>query len=358
VRTLRGRLILAMLVASLVVAAVILFAVHWFSTERIAQLLMDGVASQAEAEAMVDEYIGRVVAIGAIAGVALGWLTAWWLVRRVLRPLGRVAEGTRQVAAGHLSARVPEPQDEELQEVARAFNRMAETLERTERLRTALIEDVAHELRTPLTTLRGYTEALADGVADPTPEMLFTVHAEIERLTRLIEGLDMLARGDGERTELARVEIDLGELVRRSLALAAPALASRDIVVRVDAGADLPRLLADPDGIGQVLANLIQNAARYTADRGQIVVSLSSHPTRVTCAIANTGPDIPASELPAIWERLHRVDQSRSRATGGAGIGLAIVRQIVERHGGTVGARSGGGRTEVWFSLPIVREPA
>ncbi|MGI8658212.1 MAG: sensor histidine kinase [Candidatus Limnocylindria bacterium] len=350
--TLRVQLILAMVATSLIAAAVVLASVRWFSTEQIMHLLMEGATSEAEARAMVDENIARVVAIGAVAGVVLGGVTAWWLARRVLRPLARLTAATRMVTAGDLAARVPEPSDRELGELAHAFNQMTATLERAEELRTALVADVAHELRTPLTVLRGYTEALADGVVEPSEEMLRTVHAEIERLTRLVEALDQLARNEEQTRERARIEIDLGDLVRRALSLATPELAHRSISVRFDEGPNLPTLVADPDGIGQVIGNLVQNAARYTTDGGDIEVRLRADEDGVRCAVTNTGAEIPADELPLIWERFHRVDPSRTRATGGAGIGLAIVRQIVESHGGSVGAESGGGRTEVWFQLP------
>jgi two-component system sensor histidine kinase BaeS len=353
VSTLRFRLVVAMVLATLVVAGVIVAAVRWFSTEQIAYLLMEGVHTEAEARAMVDENLGRVVVIGAVTGVLLGGLTAWWLVRRVLRPLAGLRDGTRRVTSGDLTARVAEPSERELREVARAFNQMAVTLERAEELRRTLVEDVAHELRTPLTSLRGYTEALADGVVAPTPEMLRTVHGEIERLTRLIEALDRVARDQHATITRARAEVDLRELVRRSLALVEPQLRSRDIRVRIEEGADVPALLADPDGIGQVLTNLVDNAARYTDDGGEITVELRRDGPSLMCAIANTGSPIPRDELPLIWERLHRVDRSRSRATGGAGIGLAVVRQIVADHGGEVGATSGEGRTRIWFRLPI-----
>ena len=113
--------------------------------------------------------------------------------------------------------------------------------------------------------------------------------------------------------------------------------------------------MAEQDAIGQVLSNLMQNAARYTDDGGEIVIRLHAEGGWVRCAIENTGAEIPAAELPLIWERLHRVDPSRARASGGAGIGLAIVRQIVEAHGGQVGASSSDGRTSIWFRLPAVR---
>jgi two-component system, OmpR family, sensor histidine kinase BaeS len=352
-RTLRARLVMVLLVVSLVVVGVILLAVQWFSTQQIAELLMEGVDSPAEADAMVDEYLGRVIAIGAVAGVALGGITAWWLVRRVLRPLESFAAATRRVAAGDLSARVPDPPDEELRELAVAFNQMAAALERVELLRTALVEDMAHELRTPLTNLRGYTEAMADGVVEPTSEMLATMHAEIERLTRLVEDLDSLARRESAARARVRAEIDLANVVRGALALAEPDLAARSIVVRVEEEPNFPRLTAEPDAIGQVVANLVQNAGRYTTDGGEIVVRLRSNRSVISCSVANTGPEIPVDDLPFIWERLHRVDRSRTRSTGGAGIGLAIVRQIVEAHGGHVGAESAAGWTTIWFRLPV-----
>jgi signal transduction histidine kinase len=330
----------------------VVLAVQLFSMERISELLMLGVRDAAEADAMVEQYVGRVVAIGAIVGVLVGGAVAWWLARRVLRPLERLAEGTQRIAAGDLSARVDIPPDRELSDVAAAFNRMAETLERVEQLRRALVEDVAHELRTPLTTLRGYTEALADGVAQPTPEMLGTVHAEIERLTRLVERLDALARDASAMHERALAEMDLGEIVRRTIALSNPTLESRAIRVKIVEDDDLPLLVGERDAIGQVVTNLVQNAVTYTADGGEITIRLQAEGEAVRCEIANTGPDIPADQLPMIWERLYRVDSSRAPATGGAGIGLAVVRQIVERHRGQVGASSGNGRTAVWFRLP------
>jgi signal transduction histidine kinase len=265
-----------------------------------------------------------------------------------------MTDATRAIAAGDLAARVPPAPDPEIQQLADAFNQMAATLERVEQLRRSLVEDVAHELRTPLTSLQGYLEAMADGVVEPTPEMLRTVHEEIVRLTRLVEGLDQLARGESGERELARAEVDLAAIVQRAVAIASPELASRRITVRLEDGTSLPALRADPDAIGQVVTNLVQNAARYTADGGMVSVRLSAGDGWVRCAIENTGAGIPPDELPFIWERLYRVDRSRARASGGAGIGLAIVRQIVEAHGGQVGASSGDGRTEIWFRLPAL----
>jgi two-component system sensor histidine kinase BaeS len=322
---------------------------------------MEGGLSPTEAQAMFDASVSRVLLVGAGAGLVLGLVAAWWLLRRILGPLERLIAAARAIGAGDLAARVPPAPDPELQRLADAFNQMAAALERVELLRRTLVEDVAHELRTPLTSLQGYTEAMADGVVEPTPDMLRTVHEEIVRLGRLVEGLDQLARSerDAPRTirapEHAAAEIDLSDIVRRIIQIHAPELEARRI--RLDLAADgvLPILRGDPDGIGQVVSNLMQNAARYTDDGGEIMVRLSIDDGWVRCSVENTGAGIPADELPFIWERLYRVDRSRTRASGGAGIGLAIVRQIVEAHGGQVGASTKDGRTRIWFRLPARR---
>lgn len=351
--SLRGRLIGLFVLLALFVAAVIILAVLQFSADQVMHLIMEGNYSAAEAEAMFNEYIVRVLLIGAGAAVVLGSVAAGWVVRRLTHPLDELTEASESIAGGDLGARVAEPPDPELRRLAQSFNRMAASLERAEDLRRALIEDVAHELRTPLTSLRGYTEALADGVVEPTPDMLTALHEEIERLTRLIEELDQLARGEAEERTLARTEVDLAAIVRRTLELASPELAARQIEVRLEGPDLLPAVWADADAIGQVVSNLVQNAERYTDAGGVITVRFRVDGSRLRCSIENTGSDIPPDELDLVWERLHRVDPSRTRASGGAGIGLAIVRQIVEAHGGSVGASSADGRTEVWFSLPL-----
>ncbi|MGH2384762.1 MAG: sensor histidine kinase [Candidatus Limnocylindria bacterium] len=353
--SLRLRLIGVWVLLALVMAVVMFIAVERFGSAQVMELAMEAGASETEAQAMFDQYIGQVLILGALVGLVLGALAAWWLLRRILRPLERLTDASHAIAAGDLTARVPAAPDPELQRLADAFNQMAGSLERAEHLRRAVVEDVAHELRTPLTSLQGYTEAMADGVVAPTPEMLRTVNEEIVRLTGLVRGLDELARGERDGhvgREQARAEIDLAALVQRAVELHSPELAGRRITVRVEDVASLPNLLAEPDAIGQVISNLMQNAARYTDDGGEIVVRLAEDGGWVRCAIENTGPPIPAADLPLIWERLYRVDPSRTRASGGAGIGLAIVRQVVEAHGGQVGASSQDGRTEIWFQLP------
>jgi two-component system sensor histidine kinase BaeS len=351
--TLRIRLVALFVLMALVVAGVIVIAVERFSADQVMRLAMQTGLSEADAQAMFDSAVSRVVVIGALVGVLLGSLAAWWLMVRLLGPLRRLTDATRAVAAGDLRARVAAPPDPELRELADAFNGMAGSLQRAEELRRRLVEDVAHELRTPLTSLRGYTEALADGVAEPTPEMLRILHEEMLRLARLVEQLDLLARGDPAGRALAMAPLDLRAIVARATEIVAPDLAARGVALDVHCEPGLPGVRGDADAIGQVVGNLLQNAVRYTDDGGSVNVEVARGPTgEVRTTVANTGAPIPADELPLIWERLYRVDRSRDRASGGSGIGLAIVRDIVRAHGGDVGAASTAGRTDVWFTLP------
>jgi two-component system, OmpR family, sensor histidine kinase BaeS len=351
--TLRLRLIGLFVLLALAVAAVMILAVQRFGSEQIMKLAMESGSSEEEARAMFDTYIGGVLLIGAAVSVPLGALAAWWLLRRILQPLERLTNATMAIARGDLAARVPPAPDPELQRLGDSFNAMATALERAEGLRRRLVEDLAHELRTPLTSLQGYLEALADGVIEATPEILRTVHEEIVRITRLVEELDRLARLGEASGERAREPVDLAAVVRRMAAIYAPELAARQINLRLELSGGLPKVSGDQDALGQVLTNLLQNAARYSNDGGEVVVELSVAAAGwLRCAVENSGPDIPSDELPLIWERLYRVDPSRARSSGGAGIGLAIVRQIVEEHGGRVGATSAAGRTRIWFELP------
>ena len=350
--TLRLRLFGLFIVLGLVVAGVMFLAVQRFGSEQIMSLAMGGGSSEAEAQAMFDTYIGGVLLMGGAVAIGLGSLAAWWLLRRILRPLDRLTEATRAIAAGELAARVPDADDPELQRLADAFNVMAATLQGADTLRRRLIEDLAHELRTPLTSLQGYLEAMTDGVVEATPQMLRTVHEEIVRVTHLVEDLDRLARSEAQASPRVRVPLDLPMLVRHAASIFRAELATRHIELEVRVAEALPSLTGDPDAIGQVLTNLLQNAARYSRDGGMVLIEAAPADGEVVCAVANDGPDIPPAELPLIWERLYRVDPSRARSSGGAGIGLAIVRQIVLEHGGRVGAASDRGRTRIWFALP------
>jgi signal transduction histidine kinase len=228
---------------------------------------------------------------------------------------------------------------------------MARSLADQERERRDFIVNAAHELRTPLTNLQGYLEALRDGVIAPTPEQFGSLHEEAQRLVRLSRSLDALADHDRGDRAAACKEFDLAQAVRSAYHVARPAFEAKAIEVEL-AVPDRLMARAEPDGVAQVLANLLQNASRYTPRGGRASIQATSSRAQALVSITNSGDGIPAGDLPHVFERFYRVEKSRDAARGGAGIGLAIVKQIVEASGGKVGAESMERSTRFWFSLP------
>ena len=228
---------------------------------------------------------------------------------------------------------------------------MAASLERQEAMRRDFIANAAHELRTPLTNLQGYLEALRDGVIEADAATYESLHEEADRLVRLSRSLDALAEGDAGASPARLVELDLTGAIRSALELAAPSIERAGLRLHDDLPDALPAR-ADPDRLAQVLANLLSNAVRYTPRGGVVTVRAERRPADVLVSVSNTGEGIPPEDLERVFERFYRVEKSRDRARGGAGIGLAIVKQLVESSGGRVGAESGDGQTRFWFSLP------
>jgi len=344
-----ARLAGAMVLVAAVAIVVVAIGVLRVGSDSFASLMMAAGDSAAAAQAMFDHSIvvvlGAAVVIAIVAAVAVSWALAAMLAR----PVEHLAKAADRIATGDLTTRVPEEGPPELRSLAAAYNAMADELAEQEEMRRQFIANASHELRTPLTSLRGYLEALRDGVMAPSPELFASLGEEVDRLTRLAASLDVLAGSDGNRAEPGAV--DLAAAVRTGLDLAAPAFARRAVEVAVDAPAPVV-VTARPDDVAQVIANLLQNAARYTPHGGTVSIEARREGAEGVVRIANSGTPIPADELPRVWERFYRVEKSRDRASGGAGIGLAIVRRLVEDAGGRVGAVSDAARTTFWFSLP------
>ena len=352
-RGMAGQIALAVLVVAATVAVVLAVGTLGFASRSFAQLMVDHGETLASAQAMFADGVVRFF-VGALVVAAIGSVVlAAALGRRVAAPLREMSGAARLVASGDYAVRVERRGPDEIRSLAESFNEMARQIGEQERMRREFVSNAAHELRTPLTNLQGYLEALRDGVLTADRATFVSLHEEVDRLVRLSRALDALAEGDTEaRATEAIHEIDLREAIASAVELHSAALERRALHVDLDLPPTL-RGRADPDHLDQVLANLLQNAVRYTPEGGRVSVAAEQRSFDVLVSITNTGGGIPPEDLAHVFERFYRVDKSRDRSSGGAGIGLAIVKSLVELGGGRVGAESSPGQTRFWFSLPV-----
>ncbi|MEA2634958.1 MAG: two-component system, OmpR family, sensor histidine kinase BaeS [Chloroflexota bacterium] len=345
------RIALLSLLVTAVAVAIIAIGVLGVAQASFNRLMLQAGQSAATARAMFDHSVLPVFIVAAAIAGAVSLLLASLLAIWLAGPLDDIARAARRVARGEYQARVHRKGPDEVTSLADSFNQMAESLEQQERMRRDFIVNAAHELSTPLTNLQGYLEALRDGVIAPSTEQFQSLHEEVDRLVRLSQSLNTLAQDRSPSGGSALETIDLVPAVRAAVELARPTFDGKGIRVQLHLPERLPAR-AVPDQLSQVLANLLQNASRYTPDGGMVTVSAEARRSDVLVSVTNTGDGIPDLDLPHIFERFYRVEKSRDRAHGGAGIGLAIVKQLVEATGGRVGAESQAGVTRFWFSLP------
>jgi len=350
-RGIAARIALAALLSAAVGVAIVTIGVTVVGADIFRALMVEAGDSADHAQAMYDESVTTVVIAAVVVAAVASIVLAIALARMLARPLAEVGGAARRVAAGDYATRVPRDGPEEIVSLADSFNQMAASLERQEVMRRDFIANAAHELRTPLTNLQGYLEALRDGVITPDRATYNSLLDEAERLVRLSHSLDALAEGDAATAPPPVEDLDLAVAIRAALDLAQPILERAGLTVVVEVPERLPAR-ANPDLLAQVLGNLLSNAARYTPTGGTVTVRAERRSADLLVSIANTGEGIPADDLDRVFERFYRVEKSRDRERGGAGIGLAIVKQLVEAGGGHVGAESREGMTRFWFSLP------
>jgi len=282
------------------------------------------------------------VALSLIAGtiVLLAAGLSLPLARRLVRPIKALAAATDRLAAGEFSTRVAVTSSDELGQLARGFNSLALTLEKNEQARRQWVADISHELRTPLAILRGEVEAIQDGVRPANPDAIDSLHGEVLRLERLVDDLYQLSLSDLGALTYHKEELELEPLLSSVLASYRSQFAARGIALETG----IPRtgkavVFGDPERMRQLFANLLDNTLKYTDPGGTVAVRLADHEGRVIIDMEDSAPGVPDSELGRLFERLYRVEASRNRAAGGAGLGLAICRNIVEAHAGTIDAR-------------------
>ena len=343
------RIVIAALVVVAIALAILAIGVMRIGSETFMNL-MDAVgAPTGEAAAMFQTSVTEILLVAAVVAALTALVVGMFLAQRIARPIERLAEAAQRTAQGDLRATAPVEGPSEVRALANAFNVMVDRLAEQDAVRREFVVNATHELRTPLTNLQGYLEALRDGVLPPDPATFDSLREEVDRLTRLASSLDALAGADDERP--MPEDLDLGVLVRSALDLSTPSLARRSIAIDAAIAAGLV-VHARADELSQVVSNLLQNAVRYTPAGGSVRVAVAREEGDAVVRVSNSGPAIPAEDLPRVWERFFRVERSRDRASGGAGIGLAIVKRLVEEAGGRVGASSEPGTTTFWFSLP------
>lgn len=278
-------------------------------------------------------------ALIALAMVLLAALVSIPLAQRMVKRIRSLASVTHRLASGRYDTRIPVESSDELGLLARDFNALALTLEKHEEARRQWIADISHELRTPLSILRGEIEALQDGVHAATPQAIGSLHGEVIRLSRLVNDLYDLSLSDLGALTYSKAEADLAEALRQAVDLYRPEYADKGIVLEADlpTGTAYP-IFADSERLHQLFSNLLENSLKYTDSGGKLNVSVEHDVGKATVHFQDSGPGVPESDMEKLFDRLYRVDSSRNRETGGAGLGLSICRSIVSAHEGTIAA--------------------
>ncbi len=297
------------------------------------------------------------VVAAVVAGLAV-LLVGSIQARRIVAPVRALADAARCVAGGEF-AQIPVTSQDELGEMALAFNTMAAELKQQHTLRRRVMADIAHELRTPLSVLQIDLESIEDGLTEPSPEVVTRLQEEVALLNRLVEDLRMLSLAEAGELQLEIQPVDVGHLVQTAVDRVRGAAQEKGVGLASELPEGLPAVAGDAQRLSQVLSNLLSNALRHTPQGGQIAVvaqRVDGKDVRIT--VQDNGEGIPADELPHVFERFYRTDHARSRDTGGSGLGLAIARSLVEAHGGRIWTESVEGEGSTFaFSLPVASEP-
>jgi two-component system sensor histidine kinase BaeS len=293
-----------------------------------------------------------------LGATLFGILMAIAIARWISVPVERLTAAARRMESGDLAVRVEPAGGAELAELAHGFNAMAAALDRNEEQRKRMVSDVAHELRAPLTNIRCELESMQDGLTAPTPERIASLHEETMHLAHLVDDLQDLALAEAGRLEIEAQPVAVSALAKRAAAGMEMRARERGVTIRVDGDEDVI-VLADARRTVQILTNLLANAVAHMEQAGDVRITWERNGSEVIIHVIDSGAGIPPDDLPRIFERFYRVDVSRSRSTGGAGLGLSIVRQLVAAQGGRVWADSAVGKGSTFsFTLPSPRPRA
>ena len=301
--------------------------------------------------------VQRSLAWAVLLAAALSLGLGVFVSRLLTAPLARLTGAAQAIAAGDLSQRVQVRSKDEIGDLGTAFNGMAASLAEAETLRRNLIADVSHELRTPLTIIQGSIQAILDGVYPLEMAQMAGLYDETRLLARLVDDLHDLALADAGQLRLEHTPVNVSDLARTAVGQFDPVAEAAGVKLTLETSEDAPEVLGDADRLAQVLRNLLSNAIRHTPAGGQVVMRVGRSGEQVTIQVADTGSGIAPEDLPHVFDRFYRGDKSRSRRGGGAGLGLAITRQLVTAHGGQIEVASTPGQgTSFVVVLPVATE--
>lgn len=331
-----------------------LFREHLHRAGVAADSLEEAHAEEAYGYATVIS-IGGALAVSAVAALAV----SVYVSRRLQRSVTEVAAAATSVARGQYDIRVSSPRlGEDFDALAVAFNDMASRLEAVESTRQRLFGDLAHEIRTPVAVLEAYIEAIEDGVRSLTPETAAMLRDQTRRLVRFSDEFAALAKAEESAISMAYSSVDIRALAQRCAVAAQERFAAKDVVLQLRVADDVAPLWADEQRLSQVLSNLLDNALRHTPSGGSVELSAFNRNDKVAVIVSDTGEGVAAEHLPRLFERFYRADNARDREHGGAGIGLAIARALVEAHGGTISAASAGPGAGSTFTVELPIAPS
>ena len=307
----------------------------------------------AELEASFQNSVNNALVIAGGVAIVAALAISWFVSQRIVHPIQKLVVLSQRIADGHYEQRLQADTGDELAELVHSFNRMTESLANTEAMRVRLLGDVTHELKTPLASIKGYMEGLQDGVLSATPETYQIVHREAERLQRLVQDLQQLSR-----TEAGQLQLDIqphqpNEIIHTAVEHIRPQFTDKNIQLHVEVSDSLPMIKADLDRTAQILTNLLGNALQYTLPEGDVYVRAQREGEHIRFSVNDTGVGLAADDLSRIFQRFYRVDKSRSRASGGSGIGLTVAKHLVEAQGGKIWVESKGPGHGSTFSFTL-----
>lgn len=305
------------------------------------------------------DYMKRQSIIFLFAGIcvlALSGLVSYMVSRHLIKPVKELAEATKALTSRNFETRIHVKSGDELGQLAEDFNTLAFTLKRYEELRRQWLSDISHELRTPVSILRGEIESIQDGIRSFTPETAESLHAEIMRLGRLINDLHDLSTAESGALKISKEPVKPLQILKDTLGVFSKKLMDQRMSVS-DMTADTlgMEIMGDHDRLAQVFSNLLENSLRYTFSPGKLLLSADAKGRFLTINIEDSAPSVPSEAMPKLFDRLYRVDESRSRKNGGSGIGLSICKHIIEAHDGTImAAESEAGGVKMQICLPLM----